>query len=619
MALEKFALNRALVVFSLLTLFSGGAAYVQDYPEIASYFWMTGTSLVFFRLSYLILTHLHKGAVGLDIIAALAMAGSLILGEPLAGNVIALMFAGGQVLEDYAQSRARREMTALLARSPRFARRYSATGLVEIAIEDIVPGDRLLIRPGEVLPVDGHANVGITLDESVMSGEAVPVSHEPGRIVVSGVVNVGGAFDLIAETDAAGSTYAAIIRLVEAAQASQAPMARLADRYAVAFLVFTVTLAGVAWIISGDPERALAVLVVATPCPLILAVPVAIVAGISRCAKIGVLVKHGGALEGLAQTKTLLFDKTGTLTAGRPTLHELIHDDSWSDKELLFYAGSLAQASHHVVAKSLADAATNKKIALEVPLSVEEVSGDGVIGRVNDRDVVLGSVSFVKGKSKNSDWSQEALSKIEDQPGLITAVAVNGTLVGLIMLSDEVRPEANRTLHLLRKIGIRRMVLVTGDRQEVANAVAQGLPIDTVIAHSTPQGKVQAVQDEERLAVSAMVGDGVNDAPALAAARVGIAMGARGAGASSEAADVVLLVDTLARLPEAFFIARRSFNIAWQSVFFGIGLSGVAMMVAAFGFLTPLSGAVVQELIDIAVILNALRALAGELPAHLRS
>jgi heavy metal translocating P-type ATPase len=603
LALEKFALNRALVVFSLLTLFSGGAAYVQDYPEIASYFWMTGTSLVFFRLSYLILTHLHKGAVGLDIIAALAMAGSLILGEPLAGNVIALMFAGGQVLEDYAQSRARREMTALLARSPRFARRYSANGLVEIAIEDIAPGDRLLIRPGEVLPVDGHANVGITLDESVMSGEAVPVSHEPGRIVVSGVVNVGGAFDLIAETDAAGSTYAAIIRLVESAQASQAPMARLADRYAVAFLVFTVTLAGVAWIISGDPERALAVLVVATPCPLILAVPVAIVAGISRCAKIGVLVKHGGALEGLAQTKTLLFDKTGTLTAGRPTLRELIHDDSWSDKELLFYAGSLAQASHHVVAKSLADAATNKKIALEVPLSVEEVPGDGVIGRVNDRDVVLGSVSFVKGKSKNSDWSQEALSKIEDQPGLITAVAVNGTLVGLIMLSDEVRPEANRTLHLLRKIGIRRMVLLTGDRQKVANAVAQ----------------VQAVQDEERLAVSAMVGDGVNDAPALAAARVGIAMGARGAGASSEAADVVLLVDTLARLPEAFFIARRSFNIAWQSVFFGIGLSGVAMMVAAFGFLTPLSGAVVQELIDIAVILNALRALAGELPARLRS
>lgn len=580
---------------------------------------MAGTSLVLFRLTYLILSHLSGGAIGLDVIAALAMAGSLLLGEPLAGNVIALMFSGGQVLEDYAKSRARREITGLLARSPRFTRRYDDVGLSEVSIDEVRPGDRLLIRPGEVLPVDGYSDVITILDEAVMSGESVPVTHKPGTRVVSGVVNVGGAFDLIAETDAAGSTYAAIIRLVEAAEAGEAPLARLADRYAIAFLVFTVMLALAAWIISGDVQRPLAVLVAATPCPLILAVPVAIVAGISRCARIGVLVKHGGALEGLAQTRTLLFDKTGTLTVGKPTLRELFHAREWSDEELLFYAGSLAQASHHVVAKALVDAVSGKNISLDVPLYVEEVPGDGVLGRVKNRDVVLGSVSFVAGKSKNSDWSRHALSEITDQTALATAIAIDGVLVGLIIFADEIRPEANRTLNLLREIGIGRMVLLTGDRQEVADAVARGLPIDTVIARSTPEGKVLAVQDEGQRATCAMVGDGVNDAPALAAARIGIAMGARGASASSEAADVVLLVDTLARLPEAFFIARRSFAIAWQSVIFGIGLSGIAMMFAASGFLTPLSGAVVQELIDIAVISNALRALAGKLPERLRS
>ena len=616
---NKLILNRVLILIALLTFSSGALAYLQDWREAAHTLWASGTGLVLARLVYLIIASIGERAMGLDVIAALAMAGSLALGEPLAGNVIALMFAGGQVLEDFAQARARREMSALLSRSPRFAQRYSGLGLEEIAVEKVKPGDRLLIRPGEVLPVDGFASVKIVLDEAVMSGESVPVSHDPGSLVVSGVLNVGGSFDLTAKTDSANSTYAAIIRLVESAQANQSPMARLADRYAFGFLVFTLCLAFGAWVLTGSPDRALAVLVVATPCPLILAVPVAIVAGMSRCARLGVLIKHGGALEGLAQTETLLFDKTGTLTAGKPTLQEIVHRPGFSEERVMYFAGSLAQASHHVVAQSLVETASKQGIHLEVPISVQEFPGDGVLGRVGDFEVSLGSISFVSKGIDKSLWAKETLEKFRQETGLVTGISVNGELVGVVRLSDEVRTEAYATLDSLRKIGIRRMVLLTGDRQEVADAVARGLPIDLVIARATPQDKVDAVQIEERRAASAMVGDGVNDAPALASARVGIALGARGGGASSEAADVVLLVDTLSRLPEAFFIARRAFRIAWQSVFFGIGLSSIGMIAAALGYLTPLSGAIAQELIDVAVILNALRVLGGRFPDHLTS
>ena len=604
--------NLGLLGIALAALFAGGIASFTAYAAYAPWIFGIGTAAVLVNLIGVIIVSLSRGSVGLDLVAAFSMAGSLALGETLAGNVIALMFAGGQVLEDFAQSRARREMTALLNRTPRVARVYRNGVLDDIAVEQIKPQDRLFIRPGDILPVDGTLlSKAALIDESVMTGEAEAVLRHHGDGLVSGSSNVGGAFDLEATTDATGSTYAAIVRLVEQAELAKAPMARLADRYAVLFFALTLALAGGAWFFTHDPLRALAVLVVATPCPLILAVPVAIVSGMSRAAKRGVLVKNGGALEALAAARTLLFDKTGTLTAGRPTIRHIDHHPDWSPDALLRLAGALSQGSRHVVSMALYDAARVKAgdSILPNPETVEEEPGEGIVGDVEGRRVHVGSMDYVTGRASPSVWSVEAGKRAAEEAGLCTAIAVDGDLVGLVRFHDEVRPEAEEVLAKLREAGIQRIALVTGDRREVAEAVAANLPIESSDAAVTPQGKVDAVNREKALAPVAMVGDGVNDAPALAAATVGIALGARGAGASSEAADIVLLVDRLDPLPDAVRIAKRSFGIARQSVRAGIGLSILGMIAAAFGHLKPIEGAILQEAIDVAVILNALRAL----------
>ena len=614
-----FRFNFLLFGFAILSLAAGTAFYAADLPQYARVAFASGTAVVLLVLVGIIIKSLMRGAVGLDLVAAFSMAGSLALGETLAGNVIALMFSGGQVLEDFAQSRARREMTALLSRTPRDARRYHDGALEDVAVDMIKPLDRLFIRPGDILPVDGLVlSKAALIDESVMTGEAEAVLRHRGDVVVSGSTNVGGAVDLEATTDASGSTYAAIVKLVEQAEHAKAPMARLADRYAVLFFIVTLGLAGGAWLFTHDPLRALAVLVVATPCPLILAVPVAIVSGMSRAAKRGVLVKNGGALEALAATRTLLFDKTGTLTAGRPTIRHIDHHPDWSPDALLRLAGALSQGSRHVVSMALCDAARAQEgeTVLPNPETVEEVPGEGIVGQVEGREVQVGSMDYVSGRASPSVWSVEAGRRAAEEAGLCTAIAVDGDLVGLVRFHDEVRPEAEEVLGKLRAAGIDRIALVTGDRREVAEAVAANLPIDSIDAAVTPQGKVDAVNREKALATVAMVGDGVNDAPALAAASVGIALGARGAGASSEAADIVLLVDRLDPLPDAVRIAKRSFAIARQSVRAGIGLSVLGMIFAAFGYLKPIEGAIVQEAIDVAVILNALRALGSGISAR---
>lgn len=611
--------NLGLLAVALITLISGGIASFTSVAVYAPWIFGFGTAAILVNLIGVIIPSLSRGSVGLDLVAAFSMAGSLALGETLAGNVIALMYAGGQVLEDYAQSRARREMTALINRTPREARVYRNGALEDIAVERITSSDRLFIRPGDILPVDGVLiGKAALIDESVMTGEAEAVLRHRGETLLSGSTNVGGAFDLEATTDATGSTYAAIVRLVEQAEQAKAPMARMADRYALLFFALTLVLAGGAWILTQDPLRALAVLVVATPCPLILAVPVAIVSGMSRAAKRGVLVKNGGALEALAATRTLLFDKTGTLTAGRPTIRHIDHHPDWSPDALLRLAGALSQGSRHVVSMALYDAARMKAgdAVLPNPETVEEVPGEGIVGHVEGRTIHVGSMEYVRGRASPSVWSAEAGKRAAEESGLCTAIAVDGDLVGLVRFHDEVRPEASDVLAELRDAGIERIALVTGDRREVAEAVAANLPIDSIDAAVTPQGKVDAVNREKALAPVAMVGDGVNDAPALAAASVGIALGARGAGASSEAADIVLLVDRLDPLPDAVRIAKRSFAIARQSVWAGIGLSVLGMIAAAFGYLKPIEGAILQEAIDVAVILNALRALGSGISAR---
>jgi len=598
--------KKALLGGALAALALGLALFWLGFASGADAVWTIGVLPVLAALIVEIVQSLRRGEVGLDIVAALSMTAALTFGETLAAAVVAVMYSGGTFLEAHAEGRARREMHALLDRVPRLATRMREGALEEVPLDAVVPGDRLLIRQGAVAPVDGSVARGSALlDLSAMTGESLPVRRETGEEVLSGGVNRGEAFEMLATRPAAESTYAGIVRLVEEAQRSRAPMARLADRWSLVFLAVTVTLAGLAWALTGDPIRAVAVLVVATPCPLILAVPVALVAGLSRAAAQGVLIKGARPLEALARSCTLILDKTGTLTHGAPDLARLDPEPGINADDLLTLAAALDQASEHPVARALAAAARARGLTLPLPDAVEEVPGEGLIGKVGGRDVVVGAEDFVT-------WRLDLPQKdpAEEAPGTVTVcVGVDGRLAGRILLADRLRDGTGALLEGLRKLGHARILLATGDRADVARRVTEGLDLDGVRAGLTPDQKVLLVLTERKNGPVTMVGDGVNDAPALAAADVGVAMGARGAAASAEAADVVLLVDRLDRLLPGIEIAKGARAIALQSVAAGIGLSFLGMIAAALGYLTPVEGAILQEVIDVAVILNALRVL----------
>src|SRR6516225_7867983 len=551
---------------------------------------------------------LARRRVGVDVIALLALAGALAVGELLAAAVISVMLASGRALEAWAAGRARRDLHALLERAPRSARRYRGRALEEVPLDAVAPGDLLLVAPGELVPVDGTvASAAAVLDESALTGEARPVertAHDPVR---SGAVNTGGPFDLRATAAAADSTYAGIVRLVSEAEASQAPFVRLADRYAVWFLLVSLAAAGAAWAVAGA-ERAVAVLVVATPCPLILAAPVALVAGLSVAARRGVVVKGGAVLERLARCTTLLLDKTGTLTSGRPRLSAVIPAAGHEPGEVLRLAACLDQMSGHVLATAVVDAATRRGLPLTLPGQVHEVPGHGIRGIVAGHQVTVGKASWA-GVTGTPAWAKTARRRARLDGALTVFVGIDQAPAGVLVLTDPVRPDAASTIQALRRSGISRIVMVTGDRAEVAEAVGAVLGVDEVLAERTPAEKLDAVRVERRRAPVIMIGDGINDAPALALADVGVALGARGAGASAEAADAVLTVDRLGRLGEVAEMARRTRRIALQSVLAGMGMSLVAMGAAAVGLLPVLWGALLQEAIDVAVILNALRAL----------
>lgn len=599
-------LNMALLGLALLGLLSGLAFWMMGQPEYATIAWTAGVLPVLGALCVEILRSLRQGDVGLDIVAALSMSAALVFGETLAAAVVALMYAGGTFLESFAQGRARREMRDLLSRVPRTATRHRNGALDEVPLDDIQPGDLLLIRQGDVAPVDGTVeSAGAMLDQSALTGESMPAKLAQGQEVMSGATNAGEAFDLLATQAAADSTYAGIVRLVEAAQQTKAPMARMADRYSQLFLIVTVTLATAAWWFTGDPIRAVAVLVVATPCPLILAVPVALVAGLSRAAHFGVLIKGGRPLEALARIRTLILDKTGTLTDGRPQIISIDGQGEMTADEVLYFAAALDQASKHPIAQAIVAAAQARDISLPVPQNVVETAGGGVAGTVDGRRVAVGGAGFVATQLGAPAPDMAVL----EAGSVIVALAVDGRLAGHLVMADALRDGTADLLAGLRKLGISRILMATGDRRAVAEAVTAGLGLDAVHADLTPDQKVRLVLAERKHGPVMMVGDGVNDAPALAAADIGVAMGARGAAASAEAADVVLLVDHLDRLLPGIAIAQRSRRIAVESVVVGIGLSILGMIAAAFGYLTPVQGAVLQEAIDVAVILNALRAL----------
>ena len=598
-----------LFVTSTVLLAGGGAAWLVQATTVADAAWVGGTLIgLVFSIAWTV-GAVRRRQPSVDVIALLALAGALWVDEPFAGAMITVMLATGQLLDARASARARRELSMLVERAPRTAHRRVAGGVVDVPVEEVARGDLILVGTGEVVPVDGRLVAGGVLDEAALTGESLPVERPAGDVVRSGVVNAGPPIDLRATAVAAESTYAGVVRLVEQAQASSAPFVRAADRFAVVFVPLTLLLAGAAWGLSGDSVRAVAVLVVATPCPLLLAAPIAIVSGLSRAAHIGVVIKGGGALERLAAGRVMLFDKTGTLTQGQPALADAVTaSDQVDADELLRLAASLDQVSPHVLASSIVTAATRRGLALEMPEDVHEEHGYGLRGRVGAHEVRLGKAAWIVGDAPAA-WVRQVRRRADLDGSLTVFVAVDGAPVGAFLLEDPIRPDAPRMVRALREVGISRVVLVTGDRADIADTVGRIVGVDTVLADCDPADKLAAIRTEGAHAATIMVGDGVNDAPALAAAGVGVALAARGATASSEAADVVLTVDRIDALADAILIARRSKRIAVQAVLVGMGLSLAAMVAAALGYLPPAAGAVLQEVIDVLAIAIALRAV----------
>jgi heavy metal translocating P-type ATPase len=602
--------RRALIAIALAGLVFGALAWANGNSDLANWCWAAGTVPVVIVLLFSMLRDFLAGRFGVDSIAFVSMAAALVLGQNLAGIIIAIMYAGGNVLEDFAVARAERDLRSLIDRAPRAAHRRVGSTIEDVPIDQVAIGDNILVRGGEIVPVDGVVlSQSAIIDEAALTGEPIPVSRQVGELARSGSLNAGDSFEIRASSIASESTYAGIVRMVSAAQTAKSPFIRMADRYALLLLPITLAIAAGAWFFSNDPVRALAVLVAATPCPLILAAPVAFIAGVAQAAKRGILIKGGGPLEALAHTHTVMFDKTGTLTIGGARLVAIEAAPGHTADEILRIAASLEQASHHVVAAAIVDAAAARGLKLAIPSKTHEAMGSGLEGVIDGRTVRVGSHQMVCGSHTPEGWALRALRRAAWRSALSVFVAVDRELIGVILLADELRRETPRAVQSLRTAGVSRIIMVTGDRADAAETIGAALDLDAVLAEREPADKVDAVTTEQRQSPTAMIGDGINDAPALAAANVGIAMGARGASASSEAADVVILVDRLDRVSEAFSIARRTRDIALQSILAGMGLSGVAMGFAAIGLLPPIAGALTQEVIDVAVILNALRAL----------
>ena len=604
-------LRWGLLAVTVIALIAGGAAWLSGAPNAADVCWAVGTVAAMVPATWWVIAGFRKGRFGVDVLAVISLAGALAVREYLAGALIGVMLATGQALEAAAEQRATKDLRALLDRVPRTARRRKGDDFEVVALDAIVIDDVVVVGSGEVLPVDGLVvSQYAVIDDSALTGESVQVRREQGEPVRSGSVNAGGGLEMRASAAAADSTYAGIVRLAKEAAAESAPVIRLADKVAAWFVPVALAVSGLAWLLSGSAVRAVAVLVVATPCPLLLAAPVAIVSGLSRASRIGVLIRGGGALETLGRATTLVLDKTGTLTSGRPRGSDVVTAPGWTVDDVLGLAASADQLSPHVLAAAIVEEAGLRGLSLTMPTLTEEEAGTGVSAVVDGHTVQVGNLDIGDGlDGEVADWTASVLSRASLDGAVIAWVRVDGDLVGAILLADPLRADAPRTLRRLRAAGMTRVVMLTGDRPAPAQQIGTVLGLDEVAAQQTPADKVARVRAERERAVTAMVGDGVNDAPALAAANVGIAMGARGSTASSEAADIVLTTDRLDRLADAMLIARRSRRIAVQSAVVGMGLSLVAMGFAAFGLLAPAAGALLQEGIDLAVILNALRAL----------
>lgn len=603
MNLPSLVRRYPLVGVALLVALAGWGLVSASW-ELAAQIVVSGFALlVAAQQGWRMITALLAGRIGLDVLAVTAILATVIVGEYWASLVIVLMLTGGEALEDYAEGRAERELSALLEHVPQVAHRYRADGSIEdVAVALVAVGDRLLVRPSEIVPVDAAlASASASFDESSLTGESLPVDKADGDDVMSGSINGSGAVDITATAVAADSQYQRIVALVSEAKESKAPLVRLADRYAVPFTLVAYAIAGVAWWTSGDAGRFAEVLVVATPCPLLIGAPVAFMAGMSSAAHSGIVIKHAGTLERLARAKSVALDKTGTLTHGTPRV-VAVHPVGMSMDELLVLVGSAEQYSSHVLAGALRTAVAERELPLREVVDAHEVATHGVQATIGGKTVFVGKPKYVADIATG-------VPPLELEPGEAAIyVAVDGAFAGSVTLRDEIRPDAAATLAALRKLGVRHIMMLTGDIRPVAEHVGRELGIDDVRAECLPEDKVVAVRDATPRPII-MVGDGVNDAPVLAVSDVGIAMGAKGSTSAAESADIVILLDDVSRVARAVSIGQRTVAIALQSIWLGIAFSLVLMFLAAWGFLPAIAGAALQEVVDLISILGALRAV----------
>jgi heavy metal translocating P-type ATPase len=548
----------------------------------------------------------RHGGYGLDVLALVAILVSLALGEYWTAIVISLMLIGGEALEKYAEGQATRELKSLVDRAPSMAHLLKGGQTKDVPVAAIKLGDIVLVKPGEIIPVDGTLLEGdTTIDESSITGESLPVAKQPGQTVLSGAVNLDAAITIKALHTSKDSQYQQIIKLVREATTSKSPFVRLADRYSVPFTAISFAIAGAAWVISGDMRRFLEVIVVATPCPLLIGAPIAIISGMSRAAKHGIIIKNGLALEQLAAIKSIAFDKTGTLTKGSPVIDRIVAYDQRSDAELLALAAAIEHNSAHILAQAVVTAAKQRKVALAKVTNITELPGSGLLAVWQGKQVLLGKLSFME--QQDVKLPKDLLL---DSTSQTTAfIAINKQLAGAFTFVDELRPESHNLINGLNDLGIKHISMLTGDNQTVANHIAGQLNIKEIHANLMPADKVKVLKNiPPEFRPSAMVGDGVNDAPVLAASDVGIALGARGATAASESADVVIMLDDVQRVVRAVSIAKHTIHIGMQSIIAGIAMSVGLMLIFSTGKFAPVLGAAVQELVDVVVILNALRA-----------
>jgi heavy metal translocating P-type ATPase len=595
------------IVAVLFVIAGAAVSYLDGSSGWAERVWLTGLVLTGAPLLVRTSRLVARRHFATDIVATLAIVGAVGLGYPLAGLIVVLMQTGGEALERIAEGRASRAVRALEADAPRIAHIYDAVAIRDVAVEDVRVGDEILIRPGEMIPCDCVVTSGESqLDTSRLTGEPLPVTARAGTVLMSGVLNLNGA--LIAEVTAVASEsqYARIVELVRTATASKSPLQRLADRYAVWFTPATLVVCALAWYSSGDPTRALAVLVVATPCPLILATPIAIIGGINRAARRQIIMRTGGALERLSGIQSAVFDKTGTVTGGRAEVSAVVALPPFSESELLRLAGSLEQHSSHALAPSVVEAATRSGVRLSTPSAVMEDPGRGITGMVDGRAVAIGSHHYIAQETGSGTAPSEATAAHRVVRALI---AIDGSVAGTIEFTDQLRPGAQDMVSGLRRIGVRRLALLSGDHADAVRPVATRIGVDDWQGELLPVEKLDRVaRMSETDGPVLMLGDGTNDAPALSRADVGIALAGHGGGVTAEAADIVILTDDLSRVVEAVDISRRTMRIARQSIWVGLSLSAAAMAFAAMGRIPPVAGALLQEGIDVAVILNALRA-----------